>query len=360
MTINSSSSTNTIDKSKIEEFMMKAVGDMASSLGAMMIILGDRLGLYKTMAKTGPITSEELASQTNTAERYIREWLASQAAAGYITYNSTDHKYFLPQENAMVLAIEDSPNFIMGAYQILRSIFKDEDKFVEIFKSGKGLRWGEHHYDLFEGTAKFFRPNYMGNLIPSWIPSLEGINEKLKRGAKVADIGCGYGISTIIMAKEYPNSKFYGFDNHENSIKAAKQLAQKEGLADRIEFSIISNNESIGNDYDLIAFFDCLHDMADPVGALKFAKQSMKKDGTCMIIEPMANDNVEDNLNLVGKIYYSASSIICVPNSLADNGVALGAQAGEKKIKEIAENAGFTKFRRASQTPFNIVFEAKP
>ncbi len=355
-----SNSNNTIDKSKLEEFMMKAVGDMASSFGAMMIILGDRLGLYKTMAKTGPITSEELSNQTNTAERYIREWLASQAAAGYITYNSTNHKYFLPQENAMVLAIEDSPTFIMGAYQMVRSIFKDEDKFVDIFKSGKGLRWGEHHHDLFEGTAKFFKPNYMGNLIPSWIPSLEGVDEKLKRGAKVADIGCGYGISTIIMAKEYPNSKFYGFDNHEYSIKAAKQLAQKDGLDDRIEFAVISANESIGNNYDLIAFFDCLHDMADPIGALKFARHSMKKDGTCMIIEPMANDNVEDNLNLVGKIYYSASSVICIPNSLADNGIALGAQAGENKIKEIAENAGFTKFRRAAQTPFNIVYEAKP
>ena len=200
----------------------------------------------------------------------------------------------------------------------------------------------------------------MSNLVPSWIPSLDGMQEKLRKGAKVADIGCGYGVSTIIMAKEYPNSKFYGFDNHEASIEAARQLAQKEGVADRAEFAVVSANESIDKDFDLIAFFDCLHDMADPVGALKFAKQSLKSDGTCMIIEPMANDNVEDNLNLVGKIYYAASSIICVPNSLADNGIALGAQAGEKKIKEIVEKAGFTKFRRATQTPFNIVYEVKP
>ncbi len=260
----------------------------------------------------------------------------------------------------MVLAYENSPTFILGAYQVLRSIFKDEDKFIDIFKSGKGLRWGEHHHDLFEGTAKFFKPNYMGNLIQSWIPSLEGVEEKLKNGAKVADIGCGYGIPSIIMAKEYPNSKFYGFDNHKLSIEAANELAQKEGLANRVQYAVVSTQQSIGNDYDLITFFDCLHDMADPTGALKFAKQSMKEDGTCMIIEPMANDNVEDNLNLVGRIYYAASSIICVPNSLADNGVALGAQAGEKKIKEVAEKAGFTKFRRSSQTPFNIVFEAKP
>ena len=357
----SSSFPNAIDNSKLEEFMMKAVGDMASCLGAMMIILGDRLGLYKAMAKTArPVTSEELANQTNTAERYIREWLASQAAAGYIAYNPKDKKFFLPPEHAMVLANENSPAFMLGSYQILRSIFKDEDKFVEIFKTGKGLRWGEHHHDLFEGTAKFFKPNYMSNLVPSWIPSLDGVQEKLKQGAKVADIGCGYGVSTIIMAKEYPNSKFYGFDNHEGSIEAATNLAQREGVSDRVEFSVESANESIDNDFDLVAFFDCLHDMADPMGALKFAKQSLKSDGTCMIIEPMANDNIEDNLNLVGKIYYAASSIICVPNSLADNGIALGAQAGEKKTKDIAEKAGFTKFRRATQTPFNLVYEAKP
>ncbi|MGN6350994.1 MAG: class I SAM-dependent methyltransferase [Candidatus Nitrosocosmicus sp.] len=357
----SSSFPNAIDNSKLEEFMMKAVGDMASCLGAMMIILGDRLGLYKAMAKTArPVTSEELANQTNTAERYIREWLASQAAAGYIVYNPKDKTFFLPPEHAMVLANEDGPAFMLGSYQILRSIFKDEDKFVEIFKTGKGLRWGEHHHDLFEGTAKFFKPNYMSNLVPSWIPSLDGVQEKLKQGAKVADIGCGYGVSTIIMAKEYPNSKFYGFDNHEGSIEAARNLAQKEGVSDRVEFSVVSANESIDNDFDLVTFFDCLHDMADPMGALKFAKQSLKSDGTCMIIEPMANDNIEDNLNLVGKIYYAASSIICVPNSLADNGIALGAQAGEKKTKNIAEKAGFTKFRRATQTPFNLVYEAKP
>jgi len=331
----SSTSPNTIDQSKVEEFMMKAVGDMASSLGAITILLGDRLGLYKAMAKSGrPITSEELASQTNTAERYIREWLASQAAAGYITYNQADKKFFLSPENAMVLANEDSPTYMLGAYHIVSSIFKDEDKLVDIFKTGKGLRWGEHHHDLFEGTAKFFKPNYMSNLVPSWIPSLDGMQEKLKQGAKVADIGCGYGVSTVIMAKEYPNSRFYGFDNHTESIEAARNLAQKEGVADRVEFSIVSANESIGNDFDLVAFFDCLHDMADPVGALKFTKQALKNDNcVCMIVEPMANDNIEDNLNLVGKIYYSASSVLCVPNALADNGIALGAQAGEKKNK---------------------------
>ena len=239
--------------------------------------------------------------------------------------------------------------------------FKDEEKFIEVFKTGKGLRWGEHNHDLFEGTAKFFKPNYVGNLVCSWMHSFDGIEEKLKQGAKVADIGCGYGISTILMAKEYPNSKFYGFDNHNPSIEQAKEQSRKEGITSNLEFSSVSaSDESIGNDYDLITFFDCLHDMGDPIGAMKFAKQSLKPDGTCMIIEPMANDKVEDNLNLVGRIYYAASTVVCVPNSLADNGPALGAQAGEKKIKEISEAAGFTQFRRATQTPFNIIYEVKP
>ena len=352
---------NKIDEQKLHDFMLKAVGDIASTMSAMLLIIGDRLGLYKAMAESGkPITSEELAKKTNTNERIIREWLANQAAGGYITYNASDGKYTLPPEQAMALADENSPVYIHGAYQSIKSFFKDEDKFVEMFKSGKGLRWGEHHHDLFEGTARFFKPNYVGNLVSSWIPSLDGVEEKLKQGAKVADIGCGYGISTILMAKAYPNSKFYGFDNHGPSIEQAKELSTKEGVTVNTEFNVVSaNDKSIGNDYDLITFFDCLHDMGDPVGAMKFAKQSLKSDGTCMIIEPMANDKVEENLNLVGRTYYAASTLVCVPNSLADNGPALGAQAGEKKIKDTVEAAGFTKFRRAAQTPFNIIYEAK-
>ncbi|MGE0242633.1 MAG: class I SAM-dependent methyltransferase [Nitrososphaeraceae archaeon] len=352
---------NKIDEQKLNDFMLKAVGDIASTMSAMLLIIGDRLGLYKAMAESGkPITSEELAKKTNTNERIIREWLANQAAGGYITYNASDGKYTLPPEQAMALADENSPVYIQGAYQSIKSFFKDEDKFVEMFKSGKGLRWGEHHHDLFEGTARFFKPNYVGNLVSSWIPSLDGVEEKLKQGAKVADIGCGYGISTILMAKAYPNSKFYGFDNHGPSIEQAKEVSTKEGVTVNTEFNVVSaNDKSIGNDYDLITFFDCLHDMGDPVGAMKFAKQSLKSDGTCMIIEPMANDKVEENLNLVGRTYYAASTLVCVPNSLADNGPALGAQAGEKKIKDTVEAAGFTKFRRATQTPFNIIYEAK-
>lgn len=351
-----------INQQKLHDFMMKAVGDIGSTMSAMLIIIGDRLGFYKEMAKsTKPITSEELAKKTNTNERYIREWLANQAAGGYITYNASDGTYTLPPEQAMALADENSPVYIQGAYQVIRSLFKDEDKFIEMFKSGKGMRWGEHHHDLFEGTARFFKPNYVGNLINSWIPSLDKVEEKLKQGAKVADIGCGFGISTILMAKAYPNSKFYGFDNHTPSIEQAREQAKNEGVSNNTEFgSVSANDKSIGNDYDLITFFDCLHDMGDPKGAMRFAKQSLKQDGTCMIIEPMANDKVEDNLNLIGRVFYAASTLVCVPNSLADNGPALGAQAGEKRIKEIVEAAGFTKFRRATQTPFNIIYEAKP
>jgi 2-polyprenyl-3-methyl-5-hydroxy-6-metoxy-1,4-benzoquinol methylase len=362
MKMQSENTANKIDEQKLHEFMIKAVGDIASTMSAMLVIIGDRLGLYKAMAEFEyPITSEELAQKTSTNERYIREWLANQAAGGYITYNAANEKYTLPSEQAMALADENSPVYVHGAYQSIKSFFKDEEKFIEVFKTGKGLRWGEHNHDLFEGTARFFKPNYVGNLVSSWIPSLDGIEEKLKQGAKVADIGCGYGISTILMAKAYSNSKFYGFDNHNPSIEQAKEQSRKEGITSNLEFSSVSaSDESIGNDYDLITFFDCLHDMGDPIGAMKFAKQSLKPDGTCMIIEPMANDKVEDNLNLVGRIYYAASTVVCVPNSLADNGPALGAQAGEKKIKEISEAAGFTQFRRATQTPFNIIYEVKP
>jgi SAM-dependent methyltransferase len=356
-----------IDEQKLQDFMLKALGDIASTLSAVLVIIGDRLGLYKAMAESGQsVTSEELAKKTNTNERLIREWLANQAAGGYITYDASNGKYSLPPEQLMALADEDSPVYILGAYQAIRSYFKDEDKFVEMFKTGKGLRWGEHYHDLFEGSALFYKPNYVGNLVNSWIPSLEGVEDKLKQGAKVADIGCGYGISTILMAKAYPNSKFYGFDNHGPSIEQAKEQVRKEeqkggGKIGNLEFTAISaNDESIGNDYDLMTFFDCLHDMADPMGAMKFAKNSLKPDGSCMIVEPMANDNLEANLNVVGRAFYAASTLVCVPNSLADNGPALGAQAGEKKTKEILDAAGFSKFRRATQTPFNIIYEAKP
>jgi len=355
-----SSNSNQIDEQLLNNFMLKAVGDVASSMSSMLTILGERLGLYRALTEYGPLTSEELAIKTGTHERYVREWLANQTAGGYINFDSTNGKFALPLEHAMVLADENSPVYIHGAYQTIKSLFKDEEKFVEMFKTGKGLRWGEHHHDLFDGTARFFKPNYVGNLVKSWIPSLDGIEQKLKGGAKVADVGCGYGISTILMAQAYPNSQFFGFDNHTPSIEKAKEQAKKDGVTENLEFRSVSANESIGNDYDFITFFDCLHDMGDPLGAMKFAKDSLKNDGTCMIVEPMANDNLKDNLNLVGRVFYAASTLVCVPNSLADSGPGLGAQAGEKKIREVVEKAGFTRFRRASQTPFNIIYEARP
>ena len=353
-------SQTAFDEKKLNEFMIKAAGDVGSTYSAMLVIIGERLGLYKAMAELGSTTSAELANKTDTSERYVREWLANQAAGGYVTYNTTHGTYSLPPEQTMVLADENSPVYIHGAYQVIRSIFKDEDKFVEMFRTGKGLRWGEHHHDLFEGTARFYKASYIGNIVQSWIPSLDGVEQKLNEGVKVGDIGCGYGISTMIMAKAYPNSTFYGYDNHSPSIEKANEQAKREGAGNNIEFKVVSANESIGNDYDLLTFFDCLHDMGDPVGAMKYAKQSLKPGGTCMIVEPMANDKMEDNLNPLGRICYAASTLICVPNSLADNGPALGAQAGEKRTKEITEKAGFTKFRQATRTPFNIIYEVKP
>ncbi len=347
-------------KKKLNGFMVKAARDVGSAYSAMLVIIGERLGLYKAMAELGPTTSTDLANKTYTSERYVREWLANQAAGGYVTYNTTDGTFYIPPEQTMVLADENSPVYIQGAYQVIRSIFKDEDKFVEIFHTGKGLRWGEHHQDLFEGTARFYKASYIGNIVQSWIPSLDGVEQKLNKGAKVADIGCGYGISTMIMAKAYPNSKFYGYDNPSPSIEKAKEQAKGEGAGKNLEFKVLSANEPIGNDYDLLTFFDCLHDKGDPVGAMRYAKLSLKPGGTCMIVEPMANDRIEDDLNPLGRICYAASTLICVPNSLADNGPALGAQAGEKRTKEIAEKAGFTKFRLANKTPFNIIYEAKP
>lgn len=363
----SNTDSGKIDGQKLQDFIVKAVGDIGSTLSAILVIIGDRLHLYKAMADLGKaFTSEELAKMTKTNERLIREWLANQAAGGYITYDSSNGKYTLPPEQAMALADENSAVYLLGAYRAIRSYFKDEEKFVEMFKSGKGLRRGEHDHDLFEGSALFYKPNYVGNLVSSWIPSLDGVEQKLKQGGKVADIGCGYGISTILMAKAYPNSRFYGFDNHNASIEQAKnQLRKEEEKAgvriSNVEFiSVAADNETIGDNYNLITFFDCLHDMGDPLGALKFARHSLKQDGTCLIVEPLANDKLEDNLNLVGRTFYAASTLVCVPNSQAENGPALGAQAGEKKIKEIVLAAGFTRFRRATQTPFNIIYEAKP
>jgi SAM-dependent methyltransferase len=327
----------------------------------MLILVGDRLGLFKTMAGAGPLSAEQLAAKTGTHPRLIKEWLAAQAAGGYVAYNPHNGTYTLPEEQAVALTNDNSPAYIAGAYQVLASVFKDEEKIIQAFKTGKGLGWGDHHHYLFEGTERFFKPNYVANLTTSWIPALEGVETKLKNaGGKVADVGCGHGVSTILMAKAYPKSKIVGFDYHKPSIEWARKQAEKEGLSN-VTFEVAGSTDYPGDDYDLVAFFDCFHDMGNPAGAAKHTLEAVKKkNGSWMLVEPFANDKVEDNLNPIGRVFYSASTMICVPASLNENGPALGAQAGESRIRDIAKSAGFSRFRRATQTPFNLVFEARP
>jgi SAM-dependent methyltransferase len=367
---NSQTNRNSIDQEKLQRFMEELMRDLGGAYSAVLVYIGDKLGLYKAMKEIGkPITSNELAAITKTSERNIREWLANQAAGGYVIYNAETQKYWLPPENALALVDENSPVFSIGFFQATMSFFKDASKIIEAFKTGKGLLWGEHDPDLFVGTEKAYRPGYQANLVSSWILSLNSgkVQEKLeKEGALVADVGCGHGVSTIIMAKAYPNSKFIGFDDHQASIERARELAIDEGLSEeRIRFEVFSANGypsySQGTEkYDLIAFFDALHDMGDPIGATSHALKSLKPDGTVMIVEPFANDKVEDNLNPVGRMFYAASTMACVPGSMAFNGPALGAQAGEAKIGEVVKAGGFNQFRRATETQFNIIYEARP
>jgi SAM-dependent methyltransferase len=350
-----------VDEAKLHDFIGKAVGEWGAALGALLTFAGDRLGLFKAMAGAGALTPEELASKTGTHPRMIREWLAAQAAGGIIAYDPATGRYTLPEEQAFALTDENSPAYIAGEYQTIAGLFKDEEKIVNAFRTGKGLGWGDHHHYLFQGTERFFKPNYVANLTTSWIPALDGVEAKLKNGgAKVADVGCGHGVSTILMAKAYPDSKIIGFDYHKPSIEWARREAEKEGLKN-ITFQVADATDYPGDDYDLVAFFDCFHDMGNPSGAAKHVLQTLrKKNGTWMLVEPFSNDRVEDNLNPVGRAFYSGSALICVPASLNENGPALGAQAGEAKIKEVVTGAGFSKFRRATQTPFNLVFEARP
>jgi SAM-dependent methyltransferase len=350
-----------IDEIKLHEFIGKAVNEWGAAEGALITFVGDRLGLFKAMAGAGELTPEVLAKRTETHPRMIREWLAGQAAGGFVTYNPTNDTYTLPDEHALALTDENSPAYVVGFYQSLVGLFKDEEKIIEAFKNGKGLGWGDHHHYLFEGTEKFFKPNYVANLTTNWIPALEDVDQRLKNGqAKVADVGCGHGVSTILMAKAYPNTKVIGFDSHKPSIEWARKQAEKEGMQN-ITFEVAKSTDYPGDDYDLVAFFDCFHDMGDPAGAGRHALQTLKKkNGTLMLVEPFANDKIEDNLNPLGRVFYSVSSIVCVPASLNEDGLALGAQAGEERIAQIVKSAGFSKFRRATQTPFNLIFEARP
>jgi SAM-dependent methyltransferase len=350
-----------MDSAKLDQFMGKAVGDLGAAMHAALVIVGDKLGLFKAMAGAGPITPAALAKKTETTERYVREWLNGMAASGYVCYCKDTKTYNLPEEQAFALANEESPAFLPGAFQIISAVMRDEPKITEAFRTGKGVGWHEHDVNLFEGTERFFRPNYVGNLVSSWIPALEGVEAKLKKGASVADVGCGHGASTILLAKTYPNSKFIGFDYHAPSIEWARKAAKKAGVDSRVKFEVADSRKFPGKDYDLVAYFDCLHDMGDPTGAAKHTLSTLKKDGTWLIVEPFANDNVEDNLNPVGRVFYCASTMLCTPASLSQEGQAgLGAQAGEARLREVVTKGGFTRFRRATQTPFNLVLEARP
>ena len=347
-----------LDPDKVHEFVGKAIGDLGAAMGAALVGIGDKLGLYKAM-KAGPVTSEELAKKTGTHERYVREWLAAQAAGGYVSFDAKAGRYFLTEEQAECLTNEESPACVLGGFQAMVSAIRTAPKVMEGFRTGKGVGWHEHEPDLFQGTERFFRPGYNANLVPSWIPSLEGVDAKLRAGATVADVGCGHGASTIIMAKAYPKSKFRGFDYHKPSIDAATQRAKEAGVSDRVSFDVASAKDYAGS-YDLVTFFDCLHDMGDPVGASAHVKQTLKPDGTWMLVEPFAKDKVEDNMNPIGRIFYSASTLVCCPASLSQEvGAALGAQAGEARMREVMQKAGFTRFRRATETPFNLVYEIR-
>ena len=350
-----------INQDKLHEFLGRAIVDFGATFNAALIRIGDKLGLYKALASGGSQTPAELAKRTGTAERYVREWLSAQAAGGYVTYDSSNRKFHLSEEQAFAMADESSPVFLPGAFQCALAAVKAEEKLTERFKTGQGMGWHEHHPELFVGTERFFRPGYAANLISTWIPALTGVDAKLKNGARVADVGCGLGASTILMAKSYPKSEFAGFDYHDKSIETAKQRAKDAGVGDRIRFEVAKAKDYPGKDYDFVTFFDCLHDMGDPAGASAHVRSTLKKDGTWMIVEPFAGDKLEDNLNPIGRAFYGASTLLCTPASLSQEvGLALGAQAGEKRLCEVVTSGGFSQFRRATQTPFNLIFEARP
>ena len=347
----------TIDQAKFEALLGRAVVDIGASVHGALVVTGDKLGLFRALHEAGATTSQDLAKRTGTHERYIREWLSAMAAGGYVTYDAATLEFSLSPEQAVALLDADLP----GAFMLAQATVKSEPRITEVFRSGKGMGWHEHDPSLFEGTERFFRPGYAMNLVSAWIPALDGVRARLEKGGHVADVGCGHGASTILMAKAYPASRFVGFDYHARSIERAREAAQREGLADRVRFEVAGAKDYGGKDYDLVAFFDSLHDMGDPVGAARRVRQSLAADGTWLLVEPFAHDRLEDNLNPVGRLYYAASTMLCTPNSLSQEvGTALGAQAGEARLKRVATEGGFTRFRRAAQTPFNLVFEARP
>jgi 2-polyprenyl-3-methyl-5-hydroxy-6-metoxy-1,4-benzoquinol methylase len=353
--------TQPIDAAKLDEFMGRFVGDLGAALSASLVVIGDRLGLYRAMGDGEPVSPEELAERTGTDGRYVREWLSNQAAGGYVTYDPGGERFSLSPEQAFALAQEGSPAFVPGAFYLATALTKDEPKITEAFRTGGGVGWHEHNHDLFSGTERFFRPGYAANLVSSWLPALDSVEAKLQRGALVADVGCGHGASTLLMAEAFPRSEFVGFDYHGASIEHARAAAEQAGVADRVSFEVATAKEYQGTGYDLVAVFDCLHDMGDPVGAAAHVLETLHEDGTWMIVEPNAGDHLEDNLNPVGRVFYGASTLVCTPASRDQEvGLALGAQAGEARLREVVTEGGFSRFRRAAETPFNIVLEARP
>ena len=349
-----------VDMNKLNSFIGQFVVDLGAAVHAGMVVIGEKLGLYKALS-VQPMTSAELAAKTNTDERYVREWLASQAAGGYVSYDEKTQRFFLTEEQAFTLAKEDSPAYLPGAFQLALGSLAAVPRIAESFRSGAGMGWHEHDDGVFHGCEKFFRPGYAANLVSTWIPSLHDVKAKLEAGARVADVGCGKGASTILMAKAFPNSHFFGFDYHDKSIEGARETALREGVSGRVTFEAAKAKEYPGRDYDFVAVFDCLHDMGDPVGAARHVRQSLREDGTWMIVEPFANDELKDNLNPVGRVYYSFSTLLCTPCSRSQEvGLCLGAQSGEKGMRDVVTSAGFSQFRRATETPFNIVYEARP
>jgi len=350
-----------INEAKLNEFVGKAMGDLGGALTAALVVIGDKLGLYRAMAEAGPLAPAELAKRTGTTERYVREWLSGQAASGYICYDAASGKFHLDEEQAEALANDESPACVVGGFIGMTAAMRAEPKVAAAFRSGGGVGWHEHDPALFCGTERFFRPGYNANLVSSWIPALDGVKEKLAAGAQVADVGCGHGASTILMAKSFPRSRFTGFDYHPASIDIARERAAAAGVGDRATFEVAAAKEFPGKGYDLVACFDCLHDMGDPVGAAAHVRQSLKPDGTWLLVEPFAHDDLAQNLNPLGKIFYSVSTLVCTPASLSQEvGLGLGAQAGEARLRDVATRAGFTRFRRATETPFNLVLEVRP
>lgn len=349
-----------IDQTKLESFLTRAVGDLSAGYGGVMVSLGSKLGLYKAMSGAGPISSRELAARAGCTERYVREWLNAQAAGGYVGYHAVGDTYELSPEQALVLADENSPVFIPNAWQVPASMWLDEEKAIEAFRTGKGVAWSEHDGRLYCGVAGFYRNAYRGSLVPEWLPALDGIVEKLNAGITVADVGCGYGHSSVLMAQAFPQSRFHGFDAHAASIDEAKRNAADASVAARVAFDVARAVDYPGKNYGLICFFDCLHDMGDPIAAARHAAEVLAPDGTVMLVEPFANDRIQDNISPVARLYYAASTTLCCAHAISEGGnLVLGAQAGEARLAEVFRKAGFTRFRRAAETPFNLILEAR-